>query len=235
MYLSRGEGDGERIRIMSDRTLILNGDGSVWDVARWEDVYSNILLPITNFDIKNNLQVVKNFIWAEYDDPVRLKDGATLPRPAVVMMPRFHSVQRRQVRFSRWNVFLRDRYQCQYCGVQCGFGENMSPPELEHVNPRKNGGYSTFENTVTSCQSCNARKGHLSLDEFSKRYGLRLLRKPFRPDYMHPARFMKYLTIRNVKHWIVDDDHYIPDAKFFASVMRVGQNVRQAINEIVGD
>lgn len=220
---------------MGDRTLILNGDGTVWDVARWEDVYSNILLPMTNFDIKKNLQVAKNFIWAEYDEPVRIKDGATLPRPAVVMMPMYQTNNRRGVRFSRWNVFLRDRYQCQYCGTQCGFADGLSTPELEHVNPRKNGGYSTFENTVTSCQTCNARKGHLSVSEFSKRYGLSLLRKPFKPDYMHPARFLKYLTVRNAHHWIVDEDHYIPDAKFFVSVMRVPQSVRNVVNEILGD
>jgi 5-methylcytosine-specific restriction endonuclease McrA len=54
--------------------------------------------------------------------------------------------------FTRFNLFLRDRFTCQYCGV---------PHELtfDHVIPRAQGGRTTWENVVTACAPCNLRKG----------------------------------------------------------------------------
>jgi 5-methylcytosine-specific restriction endonuclease McrA len=54
--------------------------------------------------------------------------------------------------FTRFNVFLRDRFSCQYCG---------SPNNLtfDHVNPRRLGGRTSWENIVAACSPCNLRKG----------------------------------------------------------------------------
>ena len=54
--------------------------------------------------------------------------------------------------FTRFNVFLRDRFSCQYCG---------SPQHLtfDHVLPRSRGGRTTWENIVTACARCNLVKG----------------------------------------------------------------------------
>lgn len=54
--------------------------------------------------------------------------------------------------FTRFNVFLRDRFSCQYCG---------SPKHLtfDHVVPRRLGGKTTWENVATACAPCNMRKG----------------------------------------------------------------------------
>ena len=54
--------------------------------------------------------------------------------------------------FTRFNLFLRDRFVCQYCG---------SPHELtfDHVIPRAQGGRTTWENVATACAPCNLRKG----------------------------------------------------------------------------
>ncbi|MDD3799995.1 MAG: HNH endonuclease, partial [Novosphingobium sp.] len=54
--------------------------------------------------------------------------------------------------FTRFNVFLRDRFSCQYCG---------SPKHLtfDHVVPRRLGGRTTWENVTTACSPCNLRKG----------------------------------------------------------------------------
>ena len=54
--------------------------------------------------------------------------------------------------FTRFNVFLRDRFSCQYCG---------SPQHLtfDHVVPRRLGGKTTWENILTACAPCNMKKG----------------------------------------------------------------------------
>ena len=54
--------------------------------------------------------------------------------------------------FTRFNLFLRDRFACQYCG---------SPDTLtfDHVVPRRLGGKTTWENIATACAPCNMKKG----------------------------------------------------------------------------
>lgn len=60
--------------------------------------------------------------------------------------------------FTRFNVFLRDDWQCQYCGQ--GFKTNELT--FDHVTPRSRGGRTAWTNIVTACQSCNRKKGSLS-------------------------------------------------------------------------
>ena len=54
--------------------------------------------------------------------------------------------------FTRFNVFLRDKFSCQYCG---------SNKELtfDHLLPRSKGGKTDWDNVVTACSSCNVKKG----------------------------------------------------------------------------
>ena len=54
--------------------------------------------------------------------------------------------------FTRFNVFLRDRFACQYCGRT----ENLT---FDHVVPRRLGGKTTWENIITACAPCNMKKG----------------------------------------------------------------------------
>jgi 5-methylcytosine-specific restriction endonuclease McrA len=54
--------------------------------------------------------------------------------------------------FTRFNVFLRDRFSCQYCGD----GDDLT---FDHLVPRSKGGQTTWENVVAACSSCNLRKG----------------------------------------------------------------------------
>lgn len=72
--------------------------------------------------------------------------------------------------FTRFNVFLRDRFSCQYCG---------SPNNLtfDHVNPRRLGGRTSWENIVAACSPCNLRKGGRT----PKQAHMPLLVPPIRP------------------------------------------------------
>lgn len=56
---------------------------------------------------------------------------------------------------TRFEVFKRDGFACQYCGAH--------PPEVilepDHINPVANGGTNHIDNLVTSCFDCNRGKG----------------------------------------------------------------------------
>ena len=54
--------------------------------------------------------------------------------------------------FTRFNVFLRDKFTCLYCGDK----KNLT---FDHVVPKSLGGLTTWENVATACSPCNVRKG----------------------------------------------------------------------------
>ncbi|MDM7957826.1 HNH endonuclease [Blastomonas sp.] len=72
--------------------------------------------------------------------------------------------------FTRFNLFLRDRFHCQYCG---------SPHQLtfDHVVPRRLAGKTTWQNVATACAPCNMRKGGRT----PAQAGMRLMVQPIRP------------------------------------------------------
>jgi 5-methylcytosine-specific restriction endonuclease McrA len=78
-----------------------------------------------------------------------------------------------RVTYSRKNVQIRDQFRCQYCGS----GDNLT---LDHVLPVSRGGPSTWENVVTACYPCNARKGSCTPEEA----GMQLARPPVRPSML---------------------------------------------------
>jgi len=101
--------------------------------------------------------------------------GGPLRVPRVIVLSAYDRLPRRHVRFSRSNIFSRDRYTCQYCGVRPGRHEL----NLDHVVPRMQGGRTTWENVVCCCIPCNRRKGGRTPEQA----GLRLRRRPARPRW----------------------------------------------------
>ena len=77
------------------------------------------------------------------------------PVPAVMML-REYQKKKTAVRFSKQNVFLRDQYRCQYCGINI----QKRYATLDHVLPISHGGKSIWENCVCACSDCNSRKGN---------------------------------------------------------------------------
>ena len=89
--------------------------------------------------------------------------------PRVILLVGYDRVPKRQVRFSRYNIYARDKCTCQYCGRKLPRYEL----NLDHVIPRSRGGTSTWENVVCSCQECNRHKGGKTPHEV----GISLLRR----------------------------------------------------------
>lgn len=99
--------------------------------------------------------------------------------PEVIRLTRYDRLPRRDVAFTRRNLYEHYRWRCCYCGARFA-SEDLN---LEHVVPRSRGGGSGWENVVTACVPCNTRKG----DRLPEEAGMKLLVKPTRPRWS-PAR-----------------------------------------------
>ena len=95
--------------------------------------------------------------------------------PRVILLLVFDRLPKKEVKFTRQNIFERDKNTCQYCG---GIFERRDL-NLDHVVPRDRGGPTTWENIVCSCIECNTHKANRTPQEAS----LRLIRKPKRPKW----------------------------------------------------
>jgi len=109
-------------------------------------------------------------VVAEYDDWVVHSAHIAFKVPAVIMLKNYITPELR-VKFSRYNVYLRDEFTCQYCGNKFDKDELT----LDHVKPRYHGGKTNWSNCVACCHDCNADKAHF-LDKLP-------MQKPRQPDY----------------------------------------------------
>ncbi len=125
--------------------LVLNADFrplsyfplSVWS---WQDAVKAIF--------RDSVTVV-----SEYNRTVK-SPSLEMRLPSVLVL-RDYVPERRTPAFTRFNVFLRDGWTCQYCG------DRFRTHELtfDHVIPRSRGGRTSWSNIVTACHSCNVQKG----------------------------------------------------------------------------
>ena len=129
----------------SNPALVLNADYrplsyyplSLWS---WQDAIKAVFLDRVN-------------IVSEYEVAVR-SPSFTMKLPSVVSLKSYVRPARNPA-FTRFNVFLRDRFSCQFCG------DAFPTHDLtfDHVIPRSRGGRTTWENVVTACSPCNLTKG----------------------------------------------------------------------------
>ncbi len=111
--------------------------------------------------------------------------------PEVILLSGFNGFFRNEVRFSRRNIFERDKNTCQYCGkIFC-----KSDLTLDHVVPRSKGGKDTWENLVLACVRCNVRKANRTPDEAS----MPLVRKPVKPSWL--PRFGARVPTSELSSW----------------------------------
>lgn len=108
-------------------------------------------------------------VLAEYESVVR-SPSIELRIPSVVVLKEFVKPAR-STAFTRFNLFLRDEFVCQYCGAQ----DHLT---FDHVIPRCRGGRTTWENVVASCGPCNLRKGARTL----RQAGMHLRKPPRQPS-----------------------------------------------------
>ncbi len=131
-------------------------------------------------------------VVAEYDKWVS-SPSIKMRLPSVVAI-RYYVRMPKRVAFTRFNVFLRDRFKCQYCGEPFP----SSQLTFEHVIPRSRGGETSWTNIVAACNPCNVRKDN-RLDMKPMRsptmpspQELLAAKRAFPPNYLH-ATWLDYL------------------------------------------
>lgn len=126
-----------------------------------------------------------------HDDSVGMVDRV-IRVPRVILLVAYDRVPRRQVRFSRFNIYGRDRNTCQYCAHRF----SRSDLNIDHVIPRSRGGLSTWDNVVCSCLNCNRRKGGRTPEEAR----MKLLQVPRRPEWT--PFMLETFSMRRYREWL---------------------------------
>ena len=145
-----------------ERTLLLNQGYEPISVISWRKAICLLTL--------DKVEVVET-----YQRDIR-SAFLVFKMPAVVRLLRAFRRHKKQVKFSRQNVLARDRWRCQYCG------DKKPTAELtyDHVIPRSRGGKTNWENIVTACVCCNAKKANRTPMQAK----MRLRRPPKRPAWV---------------------------------------------------
>lgn len=120
-------------------------------------------------------------VVAEYDELLH-SPSTTMRIPSVVALKNYCKPNTR-VAFTRFNVFLRDGFRCQYCA------HKFSSQDLtfDHVVPRKLGGQTAWDNIVSACDPCNGRKDHMTCEQ-AKMWPVRWPKQPTVGELMRAAR-----------------------------------------------
>ena len=165
--------------------LVLNADYrplsyyplSLWS---WQDSIKSVFLD-------------RVIIVSQYDRVIS-SPSFSMKLPSVIALKSYIR-QQSNPNFTRFNVFLRDKFMCQYCG---------SKKELtfDHLLPRSKGGKTDWRNVVTACSSCNVKKGGrlfinsgMTLNQIPYQPTTEDLHKNgknFPPNYLHKS-WMDYL------------------------------------------
>ena len=160
--------------------LVLNADFrplsyyplSIWC---WQDAVKSVFL--------DRVSIVSN-----YKRKIR-SPSFEMNLPSVIALKNFIQPSKNP-NFTRFNVFLRDKFMCQYCGSK----EDLT---FDHFVPRSKGGLTTWNNVITACSSCNLKKSN-KLHQDIKMHPIQLPFKPnvhelhrngksFPPNYLHES------------------------------------------------
>jgi len=151
-----------------ESVIVLNSDYSFIGNIDWQR--SIVLLYQKKAEIiKETENIVSNF-----------DKSYTFVVPRVIrLLSYITTVFKNKIPYSRYNVFLRDDFKCQYCGKQMVKHECT----VDHIFPKLHGGKSSWTNCTTSCKKCNNRKG----DTLLENTGMVLRNQPIQPtvsDFM---------------------------------------------------
>jgi 5-methylcytosine-specific restriction endonuclease McrA len=144
-------------------------------------------------------------IVEESDEQLIRSASKTWRMPSVIRQ--FNKFKRKKdVQFSRINIYLRDGWTCQYCGKR----KQTSELTFDHVTPRAAGGQTTWTNIVAACQPCNHKKANRT----PERARMALIKQPIKPRWLPsqiilrlktiPKKWQPYIDERSISYWTTE-------------------------------
>jgi len=112
----------------------------------------------------------------EYDDRQIRSTHLVLKMPSVVRLVNQFRRNKEKVRYSKQNIFARDRWKCQYCNDIFP----ITRLTVDHVLPRSQGGKTSWENVVAACSSCNSKKANRTPQQAQ----MKLMSAPKKPTWI---------------------------------------------------
>lgn len=141
------------------QTLVLSQGYEPVKIVSWQRAITMLFL--------HKVEVIE-----EYDRNIKTTSFVA-KIPAVVRLLKAFRRYKKPVKFSRINIYGRDKYTCQYCGVK----KSIHDLTYDHIVPRSRGGKTSWTNIATCCQGCNGRKANRTPEQA----GMRLLQEPAQP------------------------------------------------------
>lgn len=156
------------------KCLLLNADYSPIKIISWKQAM------ILNYKNKSKDHSIIDILEYYKDMYIAGADDKKYSVPAIIRIKKYINIYGLKINFSRKNLFIRDKFSCQYCGKHL-IGTQLT---YDHVIPKSR--YKPFykkctnwSNVVTSCKKCNTKKGNKTPDEA----GMCLINQPLRPSY----------------------------------------------------
>ena len=171
---------------MEKQVLILNAD---YRPVSFYPLSTNSMRRVLKAVFKGKLNIIE-----EYDDEIKI-GGSTMKLPKTAILKKYVKTMQ-EPKFSRYNVYLRDKFTCQYCGKKFAYSDLT----FDHVKPRCKGGQTNWTNIATACKDCNLHKGHL--DEGGRKFTL--LSKPHIPtnrELLHTLKDIQTEVTEQMKNW----------------------------------
>jgi 5-methylcytosine-specific restriction endonuclease McrA len=146
-----------------DMTLLLNATYEPLRVLHWKRAITLLW--------QGKVEVLEVYDREIRGVSITVKLPAVLRLLRVVKVKNWHGA----AKFSRANIFMRDRYTCQYCSKRFRT-EDLT---FDHVVPIARGGRKTWDNIVTACLPCNNRKSGCTPEEAR----MKLIKRPEKPSW----------------------------------------------------
>ena len=176
--------------VLGSPALVLNADFRPLSyyplsLCSWQDAVKSVFL--------NRVSIIERYDLKVHSPTVSFK------LPSVIALKNYVMPQRKPA-FTRFNVFLRDNFICQYCHNRFYANELT----FDHLVPRCLNGKTSWNNVVSACTNCNLKKGRRLL----KFTDMKLLKKPIRPSSIHlqnngknfPPNFL-HVSWRDYLYW----------------------------------
>lgn len=130
--------------------------------------------------------------------------------PSVIRLRAFVRRPRPRIKLSRREIFIRDKFTCQYCGT---VAKDLT---VDHVVPRCRGGQHEWTNVVASCKACNHRKAGHNLSELR----MELRTTPYEPRPGAYYTIERRLDLSHQPDW----HKFLPGLEFAATSLSVSES-----------